>query len=77
MDLVSNPGQDNTLKSTGFVVNTLTTANQRAMSKSSTGSSHSVMNSFVHKLASQQKLVSAPGVTSTATPAAVLSNIMK
>lgn len=38
MDLATNPGQDSSLKSTGFVVNTLTTANQRASSKSSVGS---------------------------------------
>lgn len=46
------------------------------MSKSSAGSSHSAVNSFVHKLANQQKLASAQNTT-TATPAAVLSNIMK
>jgi hypothetical protein len=46
------------------------------MSKSSAGSSHSAVNSFVHKLANQQKLASAQ-TTTTATPAAVLSNIMK
>ena len=52
MDLAGSLNQDHALKNTGFVVNTLTTANQRAMSKSSAGSSHSAMNSFVQKLAS-------------------------
>ena len=61
MDLVKKDQQ----KTSGFVVNTLTTASQRANSKTSNGSS----NSFVQKLVGQSKLIMA-GAQTAGTPVA-------
>ena len=71
MDLAN---KDQTKNTSGFVVNTLTTANQRASSKNSTGSAHS----FVQKLVGQSKL-SFAGATNVGTPSnvATLSNVFK